>query len=70
MTFLATSFGRHGLQNNPSGALMPGKVIWVRLDKCAYMAPLGIERFFDAFCFDPQSPCLDDRLGLLTIQPG
>ena len=27
---------------------------WVRLDKCAYMAPLGIEHFFDAFCFDPQ----------------
>ena len=36
---------------------------WVRLDKCAYMAPLGIEHFFDAFCFDPQRPCLDDRLG-------
>ena len=30
---------------------------WVRLDKCAYMAPLGIEHFFDAFCFDPQRPC-------------
>ena len=27
VTFLATSFGLHGLQNNPSGALMPGKVI-------------------------------------------
>ena len=27
MTFLATFFGRHGLQNNPSGALMPGKVM-------------------------------------------
>ena len=25
----------------------------MRLDKCAYMAPLGIEHFFDAFCFDP-----------------
>ena len=24
---LPTSFGRRGLQNNPSGALMPGKVI-------------------------------------------
>ena len=30
---------------------------WVRLDKCAYMAPLGIEHFFDAFCFDSQRPC-------------
>ena len=29
---------------------------WVRLDKCSYMAPLGIEHFFDAFCFDPQRP--------------
>ena len=29
---------------------------WVRLDKCAYMAPLGIEHFFHAFCFDPQRP--------------
>ena len=29
---------------------------WVRLDKCAYMAPLGIEHFFDVFCFDPQRP--------------
>eukprot|EP00434_Breviolum_minutum_P009482 symbB.v1.2.008351.t1/scaffold507.1/size305965/21 len=29
---------------------------WVRLDKCAYMAPLGIEHFFDAFCFNPQRP--------------
>ena len=29
---------------------------WVRLDTCAYMAPLGIEHFFDAFCFNPQRP--------------
>ena len=29
---------------------------WVRLDKCSFMAPLGIEHFFDAFCFDPQRP--------------
>ena len=27
MTFLATFFGLHGQQNNPSGTLMPGKVI-------------------------------------------
>ena len=27
VTSRATSFGRHGLQNDPSGALMPGKVI-------------------------------------------
>ena len=29
---------------------------WVRLDKCSYIAPLGVEHFFDAFCFDPQRP--------------
>ena len=29
---------------------------WVRLDTCAYMAPLGIEHFFDAFCFNPRRP--------------
>ena len=29
---------------------------WARLDTCAYMAPLGIEHFFDAFCFNPQRP--------------
>ena len=29
---------------------------WVRFDTCAYMAPLGIEHFFDAFCFNPQRP--------------
>ena len=29
---------------------------WVRLDTCAYIAPLGIEHFFDAFCFNPQRP--------------
>ena len=29
---------------------------WIRLDKCSFMAPVGIEHFFDAFCFDPQRP--------------
>ena len=29
---------------------------WVQLDKCGFIAPVGIERFFDAFCFDPQRP--------------
>ena len=29
---------------------------WVRLDKCSFMAPVGVEHFFDAFCFDPQRP--------------
>ena len=29
---------------------------WVRLDKCSFIAPVGIEHFFDAFCFHPQRP--------------
>ena len=29
---------------------------WVQLDKCGFIAPVGIEHFFDAFCFDPQRP--------------
>ena len=29
---------------------------WVRLDKCGYMATMGVEYFFDAFCLDPQRP--------------
>ena len=29
---------------------------WVQLDKCSFIAPVGIEHFFDAFCFDPQRP--------------
>ena len=29
---------------------------WVQLDKCGFIAPVGIEHFFDAFCFSPQRP--------------
>ena len=29
---------------------------WVQLDKCGFIAPVGIEHFFDAFCFYPQRP--------------
>ena len=29
---------------------------WVRLDRCDHMAPLGIEHFFDAFCFEAKRP--------------
>ena len=27
---------------------------WIRLDKCSFIAPMGIEHFFDAFCLHPQ----------------
>ena len=27
---------------------------WVQLDKCGFIAPVGIEHFFDAFCLSPQ----------------
>ena len=51
MTSRATSFGRRGLQNNPSGALMPGKVIgcgwthvltWLRPREAAAIQALRI----------------------------
>ena len=29
---------------------------WVQLDKCGFLGPVGIERFFDAFCYCPQRP--------------
>ena len=29
---------------------------WVQLDRCGYMAPVGIEQFFDAFSLDPKRP--------------
>ena len=56
VTFLATFFGLHGQQNNPSGTLMPGKMIGCGWTNVLAMAPLGIEHFFDAFCFNPQRP--------------
>ena len=56
VTFRAIFFGPHGQQNNPSGALMPGKVIGCGWTNVLTWLPLGIEHFFDAFCFDPQRP--------------
>ena len=50
VTFRATSFGRHGLQNNPSGALMPGEVIgcgwthvltWLRWESNTSLMPFA-----------------------------
>ena len=29
---------------------------WVQLDKCGFLGPVGIEHFFDAFCYCPQRP--------------
>ena len=43
MTSRATSFGRHGLQNNPSGALMPGKVIGCGWTHALTVGGLGSE---------------------------
>ena len=53
VTFRATFFGLYGQQNNPSRALMPGEAIGCGLINVRI---LGIEHFFDAFCFDPQRP--------------
>ena len=53
-TFRAIFYGPYG-HLNPSGASMPGKEIrW--LDRCDHMAPLDIEDFFDAFCFEAKRP--------------
>ena len=50
VTSRATSFGRRGLQNNPSGALMPGKVIgcgwthvltWLRWESNTSLMPFA-----------------------------
>ena len=42
---------------------------WARLDKCSYMAPLGIEHFFDAFCFDPKGPGEQPHAKLWAFPP-
>ena len=55
VTFRATFFGPHGLEQS-FWCIDAWKGDWVRLDKCSYMAPVGIEHFFDSFCFDPQRP--------------
>ena len=48
-------------QNQETYQLRTGKVIGCGWTKCAHIAPLGIEHFFDAFCFDPQRPWGDSR---------
>ena len=54
VTFLLTFFGLHGQQNNPSGALMPGKVIgcdrtnvltWLRWELNTSLMPFCEIRF-------------------------
>ena len=45
-TFRAKFFGPYEQRNSPSG-------FW---DKCSFIAPIGIEHFFDPFCLNPQRP--------------
>ena len=56
LTCRATFSGPNGQRIIPFGVLMHGKEIGVQLDKCGFIAPVGIEHFFDAFCFEPQRP--------------
>ena len=35
---------------------------WVQLDRCGYMAPVGIEQFFDVFSLDPNTTLADSRM--------
>ena len=43
-------------EDHSSWCLDAWKGDWVQLDKCSFIAPVGIEHFFDAFCLDPQRP--------------
>ena len=43
---------------------------WVQLDKCGYMAPVGIEQFFDAFSLDPKRPWRTAACQALGIPAG
>ena len=56
VTFRATFFGPHGLWNNPSGALMPGKVIGFDWTNVLSLLRWELNTSFDAFCFHPQRP--------------
>ena len=40
---------------------------WVQLDKCGFLGPVGIEHFFDAFCYCPQRPWRAAALQALGI---
>ena len=52
----ATFSGLYGQRIIPSGVLMRGKEIGVQLDRCDFMARVGIEQFFDAFSLNPKRP--------------
>ena len=43
---------------------------WVQLDRCGYMAPVGIEQFFDAFSLDPKRPWRTTACQALGILAG
>ena len=43
---------------------------WVQLDRCGYMAPVGIEHFFDAFSLDPKRPWRTAACQALGIPAG
>ena len=43
---------------------------WVQLDRCGYMAPVGIEQFFDAFSLDPKRPWRTAACQVLGIPAG
>ena len=43
-------------EDNSFWCLDAWKGDWVQLDRCGFMAPVGIEQFFDAFSLDPRRP--------------
>ena len=57
-------------EDNSFWCLDAWKGDWVQLDKCGFIAPVGIEQFFDAFCFDPKRPWRTAACQALGIPAG
>ena len=57
-------------EDNSFWCLDAWKGDWVQLDRCGFMAPVGIEQFFDAFSWDPQRPWRTAACQALGIPAG
>ena len=57
-------------EDNSFWCLDAWKGDWVQLDRCGFMAPVGIEQFFDAFSLDPRRPWRTAACQALGIPAG
>ena len=57
-------------EDNSFWCLDAWKGDWVQLDRCGFMAPVGIEQFFDAFSLDPKRPWRTAACQALGIPAG